>query len=117
MGAHAELQMQIDQRVYLKAARADVYGTLRDRGHEEATRAMSAVLDSMIGSRDPYSEGCDVWSLFISWEGLAIFMGENPTVKVKILFRVDAATYSKTVELDARMLEPHNIPAMEIMWS
>lgn len=117
MGAYSELLMKIDQRVYLQAARADVYGVLLERGHEAATKAMIDVLNSMIGARAPYVEGGEVWSLFISWEGLAVFTGERPTVKVKIQFKVDAAIYTQSVELDARMLRPHNIPVMEVMWS
>jgi len=114
MGAYAELIMRIDQRVYLQAAKADVYGVLRDQGHEAATKAMGEVLNSMIGARAPYVKGGEVWSLFIAWAGLAVFTGERPTIKVKIQFRVDAAIYTQSVELDALMLEPHNIPAM---WS
>jgi hypothetical protein len=117
MGAYSDLIMKIDQRIYLRAARANVYGVLRDQGHEAATKAMGDVLDSMVGARTPYVEGGEVWTYFIAWEGLAVFTGERPTVKVKIQFKIDAAIYAQSVEIDATMLEPHNIPAMEVMWS
>lgn len=115
MNGYAGLQAMIDWGICLKAAHADIFGTLRDRGHEEATVAMGSILNSMIGSRARYAEDVNIWTLFVAWDSLTIFSGERPTVKVRVTFKIDHAVYTKTVEIDARMLEPHNIPAMEVM--
>ncbi len=109
--------MGLEHRLYLAAATADLYGTLEERGHKAATRAMVDVLNSMIGSRSLVFEGGDLWTYFLSWENLAVFTGERPSVKVTIRYSVEHAIWKRTFELEALVLRPHNIPAMEVMWS
>lgn len=102
----------IDRHVYFAAAREDVYGTLMRSGHREATRVMSGVLNSIIGC---HISLVGVW--IVGWEELSILTGKKPTVGVKIHFKAEAAMYSTTISIDARMLTPCNIPAMEVLWT
>lgn len=94
-----------------------MYGVLEKEGHDACTRAMADVLNSMLGSRVLLVEGGISSYTVVGWENLAVFTGESPSVKVTVRYTVDHAEWKRTVNVDARMLTPDNIPAMEVIWS
>ena len=113
--------MLIGERIYLEAARADVAGVLRERGHEAATACAVSVMNSLIGSFVSPVEGASEGTVVLSWQDLAVFSGPRPSMSVLVYFRVmqstlsQGATYSRKIELDVSAMFPENLAALEVM--
>ncbi len=113
--------MLLDERIYVAAAKADVAGVLRERGHEAATAYIAAMMDSLIGCFVSPVDGASEQTVVLSWQDLAVFSGPHPRMSVLVHFRMmqspisQSATYSRTLDLDVSAMFPENLAAMEVM--